>query len=226
MQNLFDINENDNTYSKKITNLIKFKNFGFNVPDGIVLSQSDFDTISLDDIPFDIFSIRSATFGEDNPDSSFAGVFNTILNSTKDTFFDDLKIVINSFYSKKSIIYQNLKNITVVPQILIQPMITSLLSSVIFIDNNHIKISLNNGSCNDIVSGTKNCFTYEFLIDDFKHSDIKFPDELVNNNFILFIKKILINININSNMLIDIETTFDGNKWWVLQYRELNFIRI
>ena len=230
MLNLNKISFNSKKYSTKILNLIIFnKKYKFNIATGFVIDTSELKDI--DNIDLSVLNqtkkyiVRSAAFGEDAENASFAGIFKSIQDVDVNNIKEAIKIVNESFYSKKSLIYQKLKNVYIKPQILIQEMIESKYSIVIFIKNNKIDFSFIEGNCSQIVSGVKNVKEFSFFIDDLK----KVKEELYKNKIykkmklIEFIEQLIIlKKNFKEKKSIDIEATYDGDKWFLLQYRELN----
>lgn len=221
MLNLNNINNLENI-SNKAYNLALLKQNNFNVAEGYLLFEKDLNNINTLILPFDKVAVRSSALGEDGVNNSFAGIFKSILNVTSETYEQALKEVYDSFYSKKSEIYQKLKNISITPQILIQEMVESKYSIVIFIKDNDVTLSLTNGSCEKIVSGNSETEELNFkLNEDFDnilnpYNDIKL-NTFINND----IKRIIKLLKVEKNTL-DVEATFDGNKWWILQARIYN----
>jgi len=213
----------------KSLNLSILKKHNFNIADGFILTKNDIDNIDnidLSKITFSKSAIRSAAIGEDS-NLSFAGIFKSILNIKNSNLRNGIIEINKSFYSKKSEIYQQIKKTSIIPQILIQEMINSKYSAIIFISGTKIDISLVVGSCDIIANGSDTGLELSLFLNSAQSieeqiNDIKNP--ILNiiglSDFIhscLHIRNIL---NIEN---IDIETTFDGTKWWILQARKLNF---
>jgi len=218
----------------KSYNLSLLKKNNINIPNGFVLEDNDIGNIKDEDIKEMLvksnisdsskFAVRSSALGEDGNQNSFAGIFKSKLNIKKENILSSIEEINQSFYSRKSIVYQQIKKTTIKPQILIQEMIKSKYSMVLFIKDNNIKFSLIEGSCEKIVSGEYNCSEFKFNLNDLEifisniekeqlYLDIKI------RSFFSILKRIQEIDNFKDN--IDIETTFDGNKWCILQIRKL-----
>ena len=230
MLNLNDIDFfDDNRYlGKKSLNLAELKDFDFNIPDSYVIFEKELKNINKLQIPFEKVAVRSAALGEDDSTASFAGIFKSKLNITKENYLEAIKEVNESFYSRKAEVYQKLKKVSIEPQILVQKMIESKYSMVIFIKDRKITFSLIEGSCEKIVSGKYISKEFNFEIKKMKSFFNKFNrqnQEFKELNLKEFFDKFLLIDLIkhpNDYISLDIETTFDGNKWWILQLRELN----
>jgi len=211
----------------KSSNLIELQKRDFKAPNGILLTTEDLNDIDNIKLPYKNTSlaIRSAALGEDNNNSSFAGIFKSILNVDSDNYINAIKEVYQSFYSKKSEVYQSIKKVSITPQILIQEMIESKYSVVFFIKNNEISFSFVEGACEKIVSGTEDVkeytTTFEYLNAFIQDNEDTLIDEIGLLDFMEIELMSLAN-NLNKDILMDIEMTYDGNEWWILQIRELN----
>jgi pyruvate,water dikinase len=218
----------------KSYNLSLLKKKNINIPNGFVLKENDIKNIKDDDVEkmlvksnisdSSVFAVRSSALGEDGNQNSFAGIFKSKINIKKENILSSIEEINQSFYSRKSIVYQQIKKTTIKPQILIQEMIKSKYSMVLFIKDNNVEFSLIDGSCEKIVSGEYNSLEFEFNINNIE----EFVDNLEKEKLYLDIKirsffsmlnKIQEIDNFKEN--IDIETTFDGNEWYILQIRKL-----
>jgi phosphoenolpyruvate synthase/pyruvate phosphate dikinase len=211
----------------KSSNLIELQKRDFKAPNGILLTTEDLNDIDNIKLPYKNTSlaIRSAALGEDNNNSSFAGIFKSILNVDSDNYINAIKEVYQSFYSKKSEVYQSIKKVSITPQILIQEMIESKYSVVFFIKNNEISFSFVEGACEKIVSGTEDVKEYTTTFEYFNAFIQDNEDTLIDEIGLLdFMEIELMSLanNLNKDILMDIEMTYDGNEWWILQIRELN----
>jgi phosphoenolpyruvate synthase/pyruvate phosphate dikinase len=230
MINLLDIDIAENLFEigNKSLKLAELKELEFNIPDGYVITEEELKDLPSLQIPFDNVAVRSAALGEDAYNASFAGIFKTKLNVRKENYLEALEEVNQSFYSRKSEVYQKLKKVSIKPQILVQEMIESKYSIVFLMKKKKLHFSLIKGSCEKIVSGEYNADEYSFDIKKIKSFFNKFnrQGKYPDINLEKFIEDILflnIFIHPDDGHDLDIEATYDGEKWWVLQLRELEF---
>lgn len=225
MNNLIDINNSHSKlYGSKSINLAKLMEYGFNIPNGYVLSNEDIlnlENLTLPTLNSSLYAIRSSAIGEDGKQNSFAGIFKSIINSEKENITENITEVFNSFFSKKAQVYTKLRNTSFIPSILIQEMIKSDLSMVAFIENNKYTISIQYGECNNIVSGKENSFEYEFY-----ENEIKEYLELFLFKFNIDFSYFFNNLKILQEVFglnLDIEMTYnqEEKKWFYLQLRPL-----
>lgn len=214
MINLFDKHLANFEVGNKSINLNFLQSKGFNVKRGYVITPEMLNDKSFDvsSIPFNKSIVRSNGVGEDG-ECSFSGIFKSIINVEQKNLTSAIKEVEQSFYSKKSEIYQKIKKCTVKPAILIQEMIDSKFSAVVHTEDEGTKgmyIEFVEGLCEQIVSGvvTPENITIE-NIDDYTEykPEMKFYDLL----------KIIEEIKSIYNSSQEIELSFDGEKWFVLQ---------
>ena len=121
------------TIGNKSYNLSLLEKNNIKIPNGFVLEENDIDNIKEEGIKEMLvrtnisdsseFAIRSAALGEDGNQNSFAGIFKSKINIKKENILSSIEEVNQSFYSRKSIVYQQIKKTTIKPQILIQEMI-------------------------------------------------------------------------------------------------------
>jgi len=213
----------------KSKNLFFFNKAGFNIPEGVILFAEDIMDIDTIEIPnYHSYAIRSAAYGEDGR-HSFAGIFKSLLNVSKEDVKKSILEVYDSFFTKKSLVYQKIKQTNIIPQILVQEMIESKYSFVLYItDSSTISLSITEGECSQIVSGTSLTYDIEFYIEDIEggFDEINSNKDYKSIGFTDFLNKLFNYLKSNdkliANGLIDIEATFDGTQWWLLQYREIN----
>ena len=207
MKNLYD--SDLSAVGNKALNLNSLYHKGFNVMPGYVLTSPEKDL----ELPFDNSIVRSNGLGEDGI-CSFSGIFESIQNVSRDELNSSIDSVWKSFSSKKYLAYSKIKKCSVVPGILIQEMVDSQYSAVAHVSADNIYIEHISGSCDLIVSGSRNPLI----------SNISFSDDLSDyllefkfNDLVLILK----NIYTLYNRPQEIEMTFDGSKWWVLQTKDL-----
>ena len=123
-------------YGKKIDNLRKLSDAGFNVPPFTVVADPE-DEIKLpSDAP--LFSVRSAGNIEDSEGSSFAGQFKTYLNVAKEDIPAAVKNVFASVDSSSIESYaakMNLAKEDITMDVMVQEMVVADISGVIFTAN-------------------------------------------------------------------------------------------
>lgn len=224
---------NNENIGNKAKNLMILKQKNYNVIDSYIidtkeLENTDFDNYNLDLIDdTKLYAIRSSAIGEDGYKNSFAGIFKSNLNVKKNDFKDSLKDVYNSFYSRRAIVYSDLKKASYKPCILIQEMVHSDYSIVMFIVENKIVFNVAKGLCEQIVSGS--CTAAEFVIniDDDFNKNIKIIDENIKKHYtflnIEFLIKDILKLKEIFGDFLDIELAFNEkeNKWYFLQIRHL-----
>jgi len=226
------IKENSNFIGSKSYNLSYLKNKGFNIANGYIIPSFSFnDNKEINDIEEIInlnenklYAIRSSAIGEDGKENSFAGIFQSELFIEKKDILNSIYRIKDSFYSNKAKIYLKLKNTTIKPCILIQEMIESEISAIIFIKDNKITMNIKKGYCDGIASGKEDSIELNF---DLKN--ILLQEKIIKSK-LNFDKNIFIedlNIIINNLLSIyennlDIEITLSNDKWYILQTRKLN----
>lgn len=226
------IEENSTFIGSKSYNLSYLKNKGFNIANGYIIPSFSFnDNEKINNIEeidkFDenkLYAIRSSALGEDGKENSFAGIFQSDLFIKKKDILNSINKINDSFYSKKAEIYLKLKKTTIKPCILIQEMIESELSAILFIKDNKITMNIKKGYCDGIASGKEASIELNF---DLKN--ILLQEKIIKSK-LNFDKNIFIedlNIIINNLLSIyennlDIEITLSNDKWYILQIRKLN----
>ena len=227
------LNEN---IGNKAKNLLILKENGFNIcENNFILDCNELNDINfINNINLECFdnnklyAVRSSAIGEDGHKNSFAGIFRSILNVEKKDILSAIKDVNESFYSRKAKVYSDIKKTTYKPCILIQEMVQSDYSIVMFVAENKVELNFAVGLCEQIVSGE--CKTLELVCDlndeNFNENVIKLDKEFNERYNDLNIKEIFFNIEkikkINGDFL-DIEMTYNASekKWYYLQVRTL-----
>ena len=202
----------------KSLNLYKVKNLGLNVAPGIILTEKDLlgiDNLDLSSIYYKNSAVRSSAVGEDGLNNSFAGIFTSILGVKQKDLKESIKTVYESFFSRRSEVYQNLKKVKITPQILIQNMVDTKVSAVAFVKNDYIEVNWFRGSCENIVSGKVN--TNELIIDR-GHFLNEYPEDSKMDKFVFLLEKLYSHFQYD----LDVELAFNGKEWYVLQVRKLS----
>lgn len=178
----------------KATALAEMKKIGINVPDFIVLSVAGGETISerlepvltkeeinqlsrlLDDCcpAYDLFSVRSSAVKEDSHDLSFAGLFDTYLNVSRDQLAENIAKCLASARSKHVEDYADhnqLDQSDLKMAVIIQGMVASEKAGVLFTANpngllNEQVLVVGNGLGDGIVDGIVPVTTYYIKADE------------------------------------------------------------
>ncbi len=230
--------KNDNI-GNKAKKLLQLEYNGFNIPknnfilDALELSNENFidniNNINLSNL-YDnkLYAVRSSAIGEDGHKNSFAGIFKSVLNVKKKDILEAIKEVYDSFYSRKAVVYSQLKKTTYKPCILIQEMVQSDYSIVMFIAENKMVMNFAIGNCEQIVSGTSNTLELVLDLDDknLENNINHIVEQFIEKYNGLNVKEIFDNIpklkQLYGNFL-DIEMTYNSTekKWYYLQIRDL-----
>lgn len=230
--------KNDNI-GNKAKKLLQLEYNGFNIPknnfilDALELSNENFidniNNINLSNL-YDnkLYTVRSSAIGEDGHKNSFAGIFKSVLNVEKKDILEAIKEVYDSFYSRKAVVYSQLKKTTYKPCILIQEMVQSDYSIVMFIAENKMVMNFAIGNCEQIVSGTSNTLELVLDLDDknLENNINHIVEQFIEKYNGLNVKEIFDNIpklkQLYGNFL-DIEMTYNSTekKWYYLQIRDL-----
>ncbi len=159
------------TCGNKSYRLSVLENAGFNVPQGIVITNNTL--MHYLDMPkaqrakfFDRLwhmigrtkcVIRSSGSDEDGQRHSFAGVFDSVLDVTRENLYEAFEHVLASFQSNRSDCYQGRKAVVHRANILIQQMIEAQYSGVLFTQDpmapGQMMLEIAKGTADDLVSG-------------------------------------------------------------------------
>ena len=165
----------------KHINLQILRDNGINVPPFIVVDTNQ--NIDMSFSSATKFAVRSSFDAEDNNNNSFAGQFDTLLNINKDNIEAAVEQVLNSFSNESAEAYKNNRNVPNITtgKVIIQEMITSEMSGVIFTSNpqgilNETVVVVGNGLGNNVVEDKVDTTSYFYNQDD----DIYYYEQ--NNN--------------------------------------------
>lgn len=227
-----------NNVGSKAYNMGLLKQKGFNVPEFFVLTHDKIRNNKLEEIEEKIkskiisknkeFILRSSATGEDTPDSSFAGIFESIKIDNKENFKKDLKKVLDSLNSERLSFYLKNKKIKEKPRlsIIVQEFVKGDVSGVMFSSatKNGKKgtlVNSNFGGASSIVDGkdSDSCFVDEnsIVIEKVKQSN-KFS---LTDSQIKSLVELGKRIEKVFNVPQDIEWTIKNNGIYVLQSRPI-----
>lgn len=153
---------------------------GLPVPNGFVILSTAFKNnelkeeaiqdihLSLDQLPDQIFAVRSSALSEDSIRTSFAGEFESVLDVTRADVFSAIKSVAASAQSERVTAYSKVHGISQGHQIavVVQQMVTADMSGVLFsadpITGSHVHMVGNfvYGAGEQLVSGEKNAYPF------------------------------------------------------------------
>jgi len=215
-------------------------NSGIPVPDGFVLTTEiygknlfDFQKEILarfDSLGAKFVAVRSSATVEDSPQNSFAGQFETYLNVTRENLLENIKKCWNSINSEKINKYLQGKGIDkdkIKIAVVVQKMVNSEKSGIAFSvhpvtqDRNQIIIEAGFGLGEAIVSGqiTPDSYVVEknkFIILD---KNIAGKQQILSDNEILELSKLVVKIENHFNFPVDIEWAIKGGMIDILQSR-------
>ena len=161
------------------------------------------------------FIVRSSATVEDSKKHSFAGVFKTITNVSRDNIPSAIKIVYASMFSKKSFEYAKLANIKLSEfkmGIIIQEMIQTDYAGVAFTSGDHkVRIEYVKGLGEKLVEGKVNPHYIEF------DRSKTYQD----NNFVRKIANLALRIENAYGMPQDIEWGLRGRVVYIFQARPI-----
>lgn len=179
----------------------------------------------------DKVAVRSSAAGEDSVDAAWAGQLETYLNVTKDNLIDNIQKCwksINNERVKEYIKIKHLKNNKLLLAVIIQRMINSDISGVIFTANSvtkkddEIVIEAGLGLGENIVQG--NITPNRFLLDknslDIKQGFIT-GKQVLDEKYIIELGKIALKIEKIFQCPQDIEWAIENNKIYILQSRPI-----
>ena len=159
-------------YGKKADNLIKLKKQGFDVPGFDVVSHDQAVDKYVPSFAAELYAVRSSCSLEDSDRLSFAGQFDTFLNVKKEELKEKIKMVFDSYSLDKLYDYDsNIKNGKIENYVIVQQMISSDFSGVIFTSNpqgiiNEMVILCGKGVGEKVVTDKVNTTTYYYNTDD------------------------------------------------------------
>lgn len=215
----------------KDKNLIKLREYGFNVPDFEIIEWEDRNKeIDLSKYKGK-YAIRSSSNLEDASDNSFAGLFDTYLNVDSKDIESKVKECFNSINNKNVKEYITNKNIDISDikmNVIIQKMVNSKYSGILFTSNpqgliNESVIVVGRGLGNNVVEDKVDTTTYYYNNTDsiyYYEGDCDYLDNDMINNLISIsneLKKYF-------GEYIDIELAFENDDIYILQVRDITTI--
>ena len=216
----------------KDENLRILKEKGFNVPDFEIIKWEDKDK-EIDTSKYKgRYAIRSSSNLEDGELSSFAGQFDTYLNvrdkdinkRVKDCFNSINNVNIDTYIKENNIDRSNLKM-----NVIIQKMVNSKLSGVIFTSNpqgilNEVVITVGKGLGSGIVEDRVDTTSYYYnTTDNIYHVDGK--KDLLGKDLVNRLIDIQNRIKSVFGEYLDIEFAIDRNTIYILQTRKITTIK-
>jgi pyruvate,water dikinase len=189
-------------------------------------------------------SVRSSATIEDGKTASFAGMFDSLLNITRDNLICAIKEIASSYKNERVKKYCEIKNIDFSKckmRIVIQKMVASRISGVCITKPSEVLIEAVYGLGEGLVSGEVTPDTYFIDRDnsEIKSQNISSQKKMLVNqeydkvpffmanakkmqdNEIQELSKIALNIEENLNFsMADIEWAYEGDKLYILQARE------
>jgi len=227
-----------NNVGGKAYNLGLLKQKGFNVPEFFVLTHDNIRNNQFKEIEEKIkskiitkegdFILRSSATGEDNPDNSFAGIFESVKIHNKKNLKENLKKVLNSLDSDRLSFYLKNKKIKEKPKlsIIVQEFIGGDVSGVMFssITKNGKKgilINSNFGGASSIVDGEDSDTYFIDEMGDLVEKVKQNNKSSLTDNQISSIVELGKRIEKVFDKPQDIEWTMKGDKIYVLQSRPI-----
>lgn len=213
-------------YGKKIDNLKKLSDAGFNVPPFTVADKLEGEI----KLPSDskLFSVRSACNIEDSADTSFAGQFDTYLNVPSEEVIDKVKLVMDSVNSDSIRAYASKMNIPaedISMNVIVQEMVEADISGVIFTANpqgilNETVIVAARGAGQGVVTTDSDTVTYYWNQTD-KVFCYDGKEDLLQED--LALELVLLSEKIRSVLgdLLDIEFAVKDGEIFILQARDI-----
>ena len=211
----------------KDKNLIKLREYGFNVPEFEIIEWEDRNKkIDLSKYKGK-YAIRSSSNLEDSSDNSFAGLFDTYLNVDSKDIESKVKECFNSINNKNVKEYITNKNIDI-SDVKIQKMVNSKYSGILFTSNpqgllNESVIVVGRGLGNNVVEDKVDTTTYYFNNTDsiyYYEGDCDYLDNDMINNLISISK----DLKKYFGEYIDIEFAIENDDIYILQVRDITTI--
>ncbi len=161
-----------NECGNKSYRLSRLMDDGISVPDGVVLNQIFLKSFLRSpaatrkrllnriwkSVAANEVAVRSSAGAEDGDHQSFAGVFESHLNITRDTLEDAILSVANSFGSSRASAYGSNDNLSADGNILVQKMIDAEYAGVLFTRDpeaaGQMMLEMVEGTADELVSGT------------------------------------------------------------------------
>ena len=210
----------------KDKNLIKLREYGFNVPEFEIIEWEDRNKkIDLSKYKGK-YAIRSSSNLEDSSDNSFAGLFDTYLNVDSKDIESKVKECFNSINNKNVKEYITNKNIDISDvkmNVIIHKMVNSKNSGILFTSNpqgllNESVIVVGRGLGNNVVEDKVDTTTYYFNNTDsiyYYEGDCDYLDNDMINNLISISK----DLKKYFGEYIDIEFAIENDDIYIL-YRD------
>lgn len=183
----------------------------------------------------DLFSVRSSSVVEDGKDSSFAGLFDTVLNVSSGQLFEGIKSCLFSLFSPNVLKYCLERNADINELkmgIIIQKMIPAYISGVAFTANprgllNEIIIVAGYGSGDLIVEDKVPTITYYYNITDRNYYYENQPGApVLDNENLQKIIDAIDNIKVLYDGHLDIEYALYQNNLYILQARPITTLKV
>lgn len=215
----------------KDKNLIKLREYGFNVPEFEIIEWEDRNKkIDLSKYKGK-YAIRSSSNLEDSSDNSFAGLFDTYLNVDSKDIESKVKECFNSINNKNVKEYITNKNIDISDvkmNVIVQKMVNSKYSGILFTSNpqgllNESIIVVGRGLGNNVVEDKVDTTTYYFNNTDsiyYYEGDCDYLDNDMINNLISISK----DLKKYFGEYIDIEFAIENDDIYILQVRDITTI--
>ena len=215
----------------KDKNLIKLREYGFNVPEFEIIEWEDRNKkIDLSKYKGK-YAIRSSSNLEDSSDNSFAGLFDTYLNVDSKDIESKVKECFNSINNKNVKEYITNKNIDISDvkmNVIVQRMVNSKYSGILFTSNpqgllNESVIVVGRGLGNNVVEDKVDTTTYYFNNTDsiyYYEGDCDYLDNDMINNLISISK----DLKKYFGEYIDIEFAIENDDIYILQVRDITTI--
>lgn len=178
-------------------------------------------------------AVRSSSTIEDSKSSTWAGQFETILNSNRKNLIENIKKCWSSIYSAQAISYRKKMNGSEGSMaVVIQEMIKSNCAGVVFSvhpvsqNRNEILIEAIRGCGEYLVSGKKTPDAYVITKNGaISDKNLSTGLQILKDNLIRLLAKKVYKIEKHFGIPMDIEWAIDKNKFWFLQARPITTLR-
>ncbi|MCR4662957.1 MAG: hypothetical protein K5622_03605, partial [Endomicrobiaceae bacterium] len=193
------------------------------------------------------YSVRSSGVGEDATNNAFAGMGETELNVKEENIYENIKKCWKSFFAERCIDYMISSNQVVKPAVLVEEMIDSEISGVVFSREKYGNGRINAvfGQGEGLVSGK---LTPDSILFDMKTGDVveylvankqlkfvtdvdggikkiavgqKAKSRALNSKMVKKLSKIIENLENSAGYPIDVEFAIKGTKIYILQMRPI-----